>query len=266
MELTPRDIWFYTLLGVSMLFSGIVLGFNLFLPDILKFLFLLLGVVLAYAAYFAFKFDYLILPLIQQKSRTIKTGDRRYWFSPTGEVLITKIGGAYYSSIFLRIHSYYTYTDKSPEENVEFVKLWERAITVSEQPIKFSSVVLFIDRTTYINSILDKLNAAKENYEKAKTSNDPIKIERARGEVGMWSNILEHIKLAPSRSLLNVLVVSQKADNEETAVANVKSLANDIASSLSAILGMEVTRMNQNEIEKIIEPEGLIPLSEVVIK
>jgi hypothetical protein len=262
-----RELLFYSLLGVSFLLSFFVIGFILYLPNFIKFILIFLSGVFAYFAYFSFKFDYITLALLSQKSKKIKTGGQRYWFSPTGDVLVTKIGNTFYASVFLRLHSYSSYTEKTDEEKVEFVRLWERAIGSSEQPINFSSIVVYINREAYISAINEKLLKAQSEYEEAKQKEAKgEEIERLRGEVAMWKNILEHIKATPSRNQLSIVIVTQKGENEEAAIANAKTVSSNLALNLSAILGVEVTQLNQHEIEACIEAEKIMPSSEVVLK
>jgi hypothetical protein len=262
-----RDILFYSVLVLSILCSLLVLGFILYLPTIVKFILILLSGIFAFFAYFSFKFDYIVLAFLTQKNKRIKTGGQRYWFSPTGDVLVTKIGNTFYASVFLRIHSYSSYTEKTDEEKVEFVRLWEKAIGSSEQPVSFSSLIAYINRESYISAINDKLLRAQHAYEEAKQQGaKEEELERLRGEVAMWKNILYHIKAVPSRNQLSIVVVTQKGDNEEAAIANVKTVASNLAVNLSAILGVEVTQLNQHEIETCIEPEKIMPSSEVLIK
>ncbi|MGC9132121.1 MAG: hypothetical protein ACP5HJ_00525 [Candidatus Micrarchaeia archaeon] len=261
-----REMLFYSFLGISFLFSFLVFGFLLYMPNFLKFFLILLSGIFAYFAYFLFKFDYIAIPLLTQKSKRVKTGAQRYWFSPTGDVLVTKIGNIFYASIFLRIHSYSSYTEKNDEEKVEFVRLWERAISSSEQPIGFSSVIFYLNRESYLSSINERLIRAQRLYEEKKEKGSQEEIERARGEVAMWRNILEHIKQTPSRAQVTIAVITQKGENEESAIANARSVATNIALNISAILGVEVTQMNQHEIETCIEAEKIMPSGEVVIK
>jgi len=262
-----REVVFYSFLGASILISLFVIGFTLYLPSFIKFVLILFSGVLAYFAYFSFKFDYIALALLSQKSKRIKTGDQRYWFSPTGDVLVTKIGNTFYASVFLRLHSYSSYTEKTDEEKVEFVRLWERAISSSEQPINFSSIVVYINREAYISAINERLLKAQNEYEEAKRKEEKgAQIERLRGEVAMWKNILEHIKAMPSRNQLSIVIVTQKGENEEAAIANAKSVSSNLSLNLSAILGVEVTQLNQHEIEACIEAEKIMPPSEVVLK
>jgi hypothetical protein len=262
-----RDLLFYSFLGLSLLLSFFVIGFINYIPNFIKFILILLSGILAYFSYFLFKFDYIALALLSQRSKKIKTGGQRYWFSPTGDVLITKIGNTFYASVFLRVHSYSSYTEKTDEEKVEFVRLWERAISSSEQPINFSSIVVYINREAYLSAINERLLKAQTKYEEAKQKEEkPEEIERLRGEVAMWKNILEHIKATPSRNQLNIVIVTQKGENEEAAIANVKTISSNIALNLSAILGVEVTQLNQEEIEACIEAEKIMPSTEVVLK
>jgi len=262
-----RELLFYSILGASFLLSFFVIGFTLYLPNFMKFILIFLAGILAYFAYFSFKFDYIAMALISQKSKRIKTGGQRYWFSPTGDVLITKIGNTFYASVFLRIHSYSSYTEKTDEEKVEFVRLWERALGSSEQPVSFSSIIAYINREAYISAINERLLKAQSKYEEAKHKEAKgEEIERLRGEVAMWKNILEHIKATPSRNQLSIVIVTQKGENEEAAVANAKTVSSNLAINLSAILGVEVTQLNQHEIEACIEAEKIMPASEVILR
>ena len=262
-----RDILFYSLLGVSLLLSFVAMAFTLFIPNFIKFILILISGAFAYLAYFSFKFDYLATALLSQKSKRVKTGGQRYWFSSTGDTLVTKIGNSFYASVFLRLHSYSSYTEKTDEEKVEFARLWEKAIGSSEQPISFSSMIVYINRESYISTLNERLLRAQNKYEEAKQKGaKDEEMERLKGEVAMWKNILEHIKAAPSRNQLNIVIITQKGENEEAAVANVKSTASNLALNLSAILGIEVTQLNQHEIEACIEAEKIMPSNEVVLK
>jgi hypothetical protein len=262
-----RELLFYSILGASILLSFFVIGFIIYLPNFMKFILIFLAGILAFFAYFSFKFDYIAMALISQKSKRIKTGGQRYWFSPTGDVLITKIGNSFYASVFLRIHSYSSYTEKTDEEKVEFVRLWERALGSSEQPVCFSSIIAYINREAYISAINERLLKAQSKYEEAKQKEAKgEEIERLRGEVAMWKNILEHIKAIPSRNQLSIVIVTQKGENEESAIANAKTVSSNLAINLSAILGVEVTQLNQHEIEACIEAEKIMPASEVILR
>ena len=84
----------------------------------------------ALGAVLLIRYEYLIIPLIKQRSKTIITSDLvTYDLSPSQDTIAFNHGNEYYASAFLGIEVYRSPTEEISEENLKYNEFFERAIS-----------------------------------------------------------------------------------------------------------------------------------------
>ena len=263
MALSMRTVFFVAFLGASLvllLFSTLAPGY------ILRFvlvLFALISDVIAFSTRF---YTYIFMPIFRMKGRRIVLkGEEAFVLAPGGNAIVVRDGADVYATAFVKIPIYRSSTEMSDEEKVEFARLFGRVMTLSKTPVKITTQVYIIDKDEYLNKIRSKLNDAEENYQKLSLdkSSPQNLLDRAKGEVTMWQNMLENIGKAKSRMQVSYAMVTALGGNEEEAINLATQRAEELAAGIGAIYGVTASLANAADILTFIEPDHAIPFSSI---
>ncbi|MEM0094823.1 MAG: hypothetical protein QXE33_03525 [Candidatus Micrarchaeaceae archaeon] len=258
-----RTVFFVAFLGASLvllLFSTLAPGY------ILRFvlvLFALISDVIAFSTRF---YTYIFMPIFRMKGRRIVLkGEEAFVLAPGGNAIVVRDGADVYATAFVKIPIYRSSTEMSDEEKVEFARLFGRVMTLSKTPVKITTQVYIIDKDEYLNKIRSKLNDAEENYQKLSSdkSSPQNLLDRAKGEVTMWQNMLENIGKAKSRMQVSYAMVTALGGNEEEAINLATQRAEELAAGIGAIYGVTASLANAADILTFIEPDHAIPFSSI---
>ncbi len=154
------------------------------------------------------------------------------------------------------------------EEKAELSRMFGRILTLSKNPIKLSAQLYMINKDEYIGRLRDILNRSEEKYRTMASTKDPSptrqsELERARGEVTMWRNLLDNVDRSRSQSLVLYGMVSTLRGTEEEAANLAYAQAEDLAGGISATLGVTASVVTGKEILSFVEPEFMIPTETV---
>ncbi|NYZ77017.1 hypothetical protein H0O02_01740, partial [Candidatus Micrarchaeota archaeon] len=81
-----------------------------------------------FAALF-WKYGYILVPLITQRTNIIMMSDLGYEIPPSQDVIVKSANGVFYASSFLGLSIYESATEKSSEETIAYSQFFERAIS-----------------------------------------------------------------------------------------------------------------------------------------
>jgi hypothetical protein len=151
------------------------------------------------------------------------------------------------------------------EEKQDFSTLFSRVVSLSKSPIKISTQMSVLNKDDYINKVKDKLNDAENRYQVITTDKTakPEAVERIKGEVTMWHNLLDNITKLQSLAAISYIGVTAMGGNDEEAINMALQKANELAAGIGAIYGVVADIISSPEIFLLIEPEYIIPFSTV---
>jgi len=239
---------------------------SLNIPNYLKIIFLIVALFVDILAASTRYYTYLFIPFTKIKDKTIVlSNEEPFYLAPSGTALIIREGNDVYATAFIKIPIYKSATEMNDEEKVEFARLFSRIVSLSRTPLRISAQMYLINKDDYIAKIRDRLNLVEENYQKASVdkSTTPGAIERLKGEVTMWHNLLESIGRIQSHALINYASVTALGTTEEEATSLVTQQAEEISAGIGAVLGINAPLMTGEEILLVTQPDFTIPFSTV---
>ncbi|MDE1805066.1 MAG: hypothetical protein KGH59_04785, partial [Candidatus Micrarchaeota archaeon] len=192
------------------------------IPPPLKIVFLIIALILDLIAAATRYYTYLFIPFYKMKNRTLILSDEEpFMLAPSGNAITRRDGSDVYATSFIKIPIYKSATEMNDEEKVEFARLFSRVVSLSKVPFKLTSQMHLINKDEYINKIRDKLNEVEELYQKAVADKvaSPTMMERMKGEVTMWHNLLDSISKVQSHALFHYAMVSASGSTDEEAIA-----------------------------------------------
>ncbi|MEM0149989.1 MAG: hypothetical protein QXW10_03780 [Candidatus Micrarchaeaceae archaeon] len=263
MALSVRTIFFVVFLGASvviLLFSTLAPGY------ILRFVLVLLALISDVVAFSTRFYAYIFTPLARMKNkRIVIKSDEAFILAPSGNAIVTREGSDVYATAFVKIPIYRSATEMSDEEKIEFARLFGMVATLSKTPAKITTQVYIADKEEYLNRIRNKLNDAEENYQKLSSDKASPQnlLDRAKGEVTMWRNLLDNISRAKSRVQVSYAMVTALGGNEEEAITLATQRAEELAAGIGATYGVTASLANADEILTFIEPDHAIPFSSI---
>ncbi|MGI0141154.1 MAG: hypothetical protein ACREBF_00680 [Candidatus Micrarchaeales archaeon] len=236
------------------------------LPPLAKIIFLVIALLLDVLGMSTRFYSYLIIPFSRMKNKTVVLStEEPFYVSPSGGAIITRDGGDVYATAFIKIPIYKSATEMNDEEKIDFARLFSRLVSLSRTPYRVTTQMYLINKDDYIGRVRDKLNEVEEKYQNISSdkSTPPEMIERLKGEVTMWHNLLESIGRIQSHALLNYATVTAMGSTEEEAGSLVNQQADELSAGIGAVLGITPTLMTTEEILLVTQAEHTIPFSTV---
>jgi hypothetical protein len=228
----------------------------------------IIAILAAFAAFLTKNYVYLLNPVLKRKKneRLVVYGEEAFALAPTGTSIVRREGENVYASSFVRIPMYRSGTEMDKDEKEELSKLFGRILTLGKIPIKLSAEMYAVNKDEYIARIRDMLNRAEERYRSLQNiggGQQRAVLERARGEVTMWRNLLDNVSRSRSQALLLYAMVSALGGSEEEASNIAYQRAQELAGGISATLGVSATVITGDDILPLVEPEYMIPVETV---
>ncbi len=257
---------FMGFLGVSVVF----LAASITLPSIsflliAKFVLLLLALLMDILAIMTRYYTPFLIPMMRQRSKRVVLSDENaYWLSTAQDSILRKSGEDFIATIYISIPLYRSATEMSDDEKIDFATQVSRLVSLSKDPARFTTQLYTMDKDVYIMQLREKINELENDEVKAsQDGTDPKMVERLRGELSMWRNILDSITSIQSLELLTYAGVSASGTKEYEAVSIAQQKATELMSGIGAVLGVTPSIITGNDLLKFIEPEFLIPYSTV---
>jgi hypothetical protein len=259
-------IIFVSLIGAS--FAMLILAVSipkgiLFAP--FKILIVLIAAILDVAALSSRYYLYIIQPIAQQRKRYIVLSDENpYHLSPSGDSILRKEGEEYIAMAYVSIPIYKSASEMSPEEKIAFATQISLLTTILKNPVRYSTEMYVMNKDNYISTLRDAVDKAEDEQVKlTQAKAEGKKIERVRGQLTMWRNMLEAVSSSPSFELATYASVSAKGYKEYEAVASVQQRAGELIAGIGSVLGVTPLIVTGDDLLKFVEPECLIPYSTI---
>lgn len=254
---------FVILLAIAFALEVVALGFP---ASALKFVLSLIAVIFAVLAFSMRYYSYIFIPLLHAKNKNIVLSEYEpFILAPSGNAITTHSESFVYATAYVRIPVYSSSTEMEDEEKQDFSTLFSRVVSLSKSPIKISTQMSVLNKDDYINKVKDKLNDAENRYQVITTDKTakPEDVERIKGEVTMWHNLLDNITKLQSLAAISYIGVTAMGGNDEEAINMALQKANELAAGIGAIYGVVADIISSPEIFLLIEPEYIIPFSTV---
>ena len=237
-----------------------------FVNDGAAFVLGLVSLLLAVVAFSTKYYTYLYIPAMKMKSNNIVISDSEpFIMSPSGTSIVVRDENGVYATSFIMIPLYRSGTEMSDQEKLDIARLFSRILTVSKSTLKISSQLYIVNKDEYISKIRQRLEQSEAKLRSVSTEGFETNqsAERARGEVTMWHNLLNNVSSSKSEALITYAMVSASGGNEDEASSIAYQRAEEVASGISAILGVTAYVAHGAEILKFIQPESMIPVETV---
>ena len=250
------------------IFAGVGLVISLFMgvvPSSLVPIGVAMGVIamiLAVAAFVVKDYAYLFEPPSRFSGRTITLDPNEpFYFSTNKRCVIVRASGVTYATSFLKVMLFKSSTEMSDEDKYDFSVLFSKAVSIRKATTRISSQLHVVDKDQYIQVITGKLNEAEDRYNTMllRQAGDKNGMERVKGEVNMWHNLLDNVIKSNSTALTTYVTVTAVGGTEDEAVNIVTIESEELAAGMSAALGAPVTVVTGDEMLLFLEPEYIIP-------
>ena len=216
--------------------------------------------------------DYLFLfePITKMKHMNIVVDENEpYYMTPSGNAIVVRRGNDIFATSFVKIPIYSTATEMDDDQKYNFAMLFARLVSISKTPMRLSSQLHSINKDDYIARVNAKLSESEGRYNtlQGDKNSDPKALDRVKGEVTMWRNLLDNVSRSNSQQLEVYASISAAGNSEDEAVNLVTIKAEEIAAGISTTLGVAASMITGNEILIFIEPDRMIPpatISEVM--
>ncbi|MBU1887357.1 hypothetical protein KKG55_06445 [Candidatus Micrarchaeota archaeon] len=189
------------------------------------------------------KYGYILIPMITQRTRIVMMSDIGYEIPPSQDVIVKESNGVFYSSAFLGIKIFESATEKTTEENIAYSKFFERAISNIKYVTKIAYMLYVEDvgekrKTVETKRAEAQLRLARE---RDKTQPDVLKIDKHEREVAIWDMQLTRlIKGVKPMGIIAYAQTTAVGVSKEAAMATAKAQSAQLRTVLANALNVEV--------------------------
>lgn len=234
-------------------------------PSPIKILLIIIAMAFDLLAFASRYYSQYMVAFLKQHSKSIVLSEENaYKLSETGEAVIARKGENYVATMYMSVPLYVSGSEMSPEERLDFGKQIGRLVSINKDPVRYTTQMRIMNKDFYIESIRDMVTSTENEVVKLQESNGPrAEIERLKGRIEMWNNILNSVGASQSLELISYAAVSASGGTELEAVTTAQQKARDLMSGISATLGVMPLLAVGNELIALIEPEHSIPFTTV---
>ena len=210
------------------------------------------------------KYGYLIIPLITQRTNIVMMNDEGYEIPPTQDVIVKGTGGVFYASAFLGLKIFESATEKSQEENLTYSQFFERAISNLKYVTKVS-YMLYVEDVGEKRKLVETKRAEAQlrlARERDKPQPDVLKMDRYEREASIWDTQLT--KLIKGIKPMGVIAYAQTTAvglSKDAAIAGARAQASELRTVLANALNVEVVTLGGDEMLKCFEWDKFFPTS-----
>ncbi len=263
MAIKTNILIFTIFISISVLFAvGTLVSTN----PVLTILFSIIALFFSVLGFSTRFYTYLYIPLFKSRKRNIVLSNQEaFLLSPSGNTIIINDSAGTYATAFVKIPLYRSSTEMTESEKLDLGRTFSRVLTLTKETTKFSSEMYVVNKDEYINKVRAKLQNSSEKLREMQSSepSNSEKLNRLKGELTMWENLISNISSSRSESLVTYNMVSAFGQNEEEASSIAYQKAEEIAAGISAALGVTAYIAEGEELLSLIEPNYMIPVETV---
>jgi hypothetical protein len=263
-----KMLLFLGFLGMSIVFLITAMSISPSpLLDVVKIILLLLAFLFDILALASRYYTPFMIPLFMQRSkRVVLSQENAYWLSTSQDSILRKNGDDFVATVYISIPIYRSATEMSNDEKIDFSKQISRLVGLSKDPARFTTQLFTMNKDVYIMQLRGRINELENmevNATKSDSDSDSKAVEKIRGELSMWRNILDSINSSQSLELLTYVSVSATGTKEYEAVSIAEQKATELMAGISTIFGVIPSLITGADLLKFVEPEFLIPYSTI---
>jgi len=210
------------------------------------------------------KYGYIMIPLITERTKIVMLSDLGYEVPPSQDCIVKNANGVYYATAFMGLKIFESATEKTTEETMSYNQFFERAIPNIKYVTKVAYMLYVEDvgekrKTIETKRAESQLRLARE---RDKSQPDVLKIDKYEREVAIWDSQLT--KLIKGVKPMGVIAYAQTTAtglSKDAATAQVRSQANELKTVLANALNVEVVILTGDEMMKCFEWEKFFPTS-----
>ena len=248
-----------------------VVGFIFNIPPFSGTIFSLIGGILTcVGAVFGIlfvKYDYIMVPLITQKTKTIMLSDLgTYELPPAQDVIVKQVGNNYYASSFLNIEIFKSPTEEPREETMKYNEFFERAVSSLRHVTKIAYLIQVEDITKKRQEIEAK--RAEVQSKLARERQKPLDkegkqrmiIDDCEKEFEIWDRQLT--KISKGRKPMGILAYAMATTagvSKDAAISNVRAYIEEVKIAIANSLNVDVKVLSGDEMLKCFEWEVFFP-------
>lgn len=210
------------------------------------------------------KYGYIIVPLLTQRTKTVIMTDTGYEIPPEQDVIVKNVNDVYYASCFLSLRIYESATEKSIDENISYNQYFERAISNLKYVTKIA-YMLYVEDVGEKRKTLETKRAEAQlrlAREKEKPEPDILKLDKYEREVAHWdAQLTKLIKGIKPMGVLAYAMTTAAGISKDAAIAAARTQANELKTVLANALNVEVLQLSGDELLKCFEWEKFYPTS-----
>ncbi|MCL5679940.1 MAG: hypothetical protein M1465_01180 [Candidatus Marsarchaeota archaeon] len=257
---------FVALLMASAVLMGIVaLAPAVFVPAYVKIILFMISLILDAMAFTSKYYSYILGPLFKQKRKhLILSNENPYWLAQSGDTILRKSGEEFIATVYISIPVYKSATEMEDEDKLDFAQQVSRLVGLSKSPVRYTTELYVMNKDSYIQKLRERINMT-ENEEADLQAKDAPKneLDRVRGKLAMWRNMLDSIATNFSFELSTYITVSASGIKEYEASSVAQQKAKEIMSGVGSIFGVPPSIITGSDLLRFVEPEYLIPISTV---
>ena len=208
------------------------------------------------------KYGYLIIPLITQRTNVVMMSDEGFEIPPSQDVVIKNAGGVFYASAFLGLKIFESAAEKTAEENIAYSQFFERAISNLKYVTKIA-YLLYVEDVGEKRKMIETKRAEAQlrlARERDKPRPDVLRISKYEAEVATWdAQLTRLIKGVKPMGIVAYAQTTAVGVSKEAAVAAARSQANELRTLLANALNVEVVSLAGDEMLKCFEWERFFP-------
>ncbi|MCL5102379.1 MAG: hypothetical protein M1544_03425 [Candidatus Marsarchaeota archaeon] len=257
---------FLGLILASVILIGIVMFVpSLLLPTYIKIIIFIVAMVLDAMAFSSRYYSYLLSPMLKQhKKHLVLSNENPYWVAQSGDTILRKSGEDFIATVYISIPVYRSATEMEEEDKLDFAQQISRLVGLSKDPTRYTTELYVMNKDSYIQQLRETITMT-ENEEAQLQSNDAPKneLDRVRGKLAMWRNMLDSISKGYSFELSSYITVSATGTKEYEASSLAQQKARELMSGVGSLFGVPPSIITGNDLLRFVEPEYLIPISTV---
>ena len=226
-------------------------------------LFAFLGVLCFVFGLAVLRYGHVLVPVLLQH-RNVVERINEHVVPPSNDVITKENNGVHYASVFLQAQVVDSVSDKTSEQKQLLSEYFERAVSNLGFVCKYSFMIVAKDIQKYREKILTRRGIAELRLSKLKGQNldgaNEMIARKYEREIQLWTKQLSRLTTGekPLEAVCYIMTTASGLTNEE-AIVRARRQADQIVSTVSNALNVEIKQLKGNDMKKCFEWEYALP-------
>jgi hypothetical protein len=257
---------FFGLIVASAVLMGLVAYVpSLFLPTYVKIVLFIISLALDAMAFTSRYYAYLISPMLKQRKKHLSlSNENPYMLSQSGDAILRKSGEDFIATVYISVPLYRSATEMEDDEKLDFSQQISRLVGLSKEPVRYTTELYVMNKDSYIQKLRERITMTENDEAELQAKDAPKSdLDRTRGKLAMWRNMLDSISKGFSFELSTYVTVSAKGSKEYEASSLAQQKAKEMMSGIGSVFGVPPSIITGQDLLRFVEPEYLLPISTV---